>query len=656
MHTRRPESLQSVFDESPIGKEIFAADGRLQDINRSCLEIFGLAKIPRNLEFNLFSDPNIPESEKDKLRQGETIRCECHFDFEKIKQRGLYQTSRSGAAILDFIISPLKKNDQIIGFLAQLQDISAQKQTEDALRQSEEKYRLLVQQIPAVVFQSYPDGSIDFYDRKIEALTGYPKQDFDSRRLKWPDLILPEDLPSAQQKLTTALTTARSYIGEYRLRQKSGKTIWVREEALIFFNPLGEIDHVSGIFIDITAQKDLEENLTRAYRELHQTQEIVMQQERLRIMGQIASGIAHDISNHLVPIIGHLDLLLHSDEALPAPLQEKYEAIQTAATGIASTIDRLRDFYRLQKQGEISSVNLNVIIEQAIELTRFRWKNETQRHGRVIEMGQDLQTDLPQFIGVESEIRDALINLILNAIDAMPHHGSITIKSRFREAHVILEVEDTGKGMDQETLRRCTDPFYTTKGLRGSGLGLVMVKGTMERYQGRVEISSQPGAGTVARLYFPYQKAIGLTFPEPREPAIELTPLHILYVEDEPAVQAITRKMLEKDGHQVVVAGDGQTALATLFFGQHKHRPFDLVITDLGMPFMNGYELTTQIKLEYPEIPVAILTGWESCPVDDDEKSQADFLLNKPIRLEKLRELIREIISRKRGGSRRLPG
>ncbi len=524
MWTRSPEILQSIFDASPIGKEIFDAAGRLQDINRSCLDIFGICEIPGNLDFNLFSDPNIPESEKEKLRQGETVRCECHFDFEKIKQTGFFQTSRSGTAIIDCIISPLKKNDEIMGFLAQLQDI--------------------------------------------------------------------------------------------------------------------------------TAPKNLEENLTRAYQELHQTQEIVMQQERLRIMGQIASGIAHDISNHLVPIIGHLDLLLHSDEKLPAPLQENYEAIQIAATDIASTVDRLRDFYRLQKQGEISSINLNVLIEQAINLTRFRWKNETQRHGRVIEMRQDLQTDLPQFPGVESEIRDALINLILNAIDAISNHGSITLRSRFRGAQVILEVEDTGKGMDAEALRRCTDPFFTTKGLRGSGLGLVMVQGTMERYQGKVEISSQPGDGTLARLSFPYRQAPGLTCPEPRESAIDLTPLHILYVEDEPAVQAITRKMLEKDGHRVVVAGDGQTALATLFFGQHKHRPFDLVITDLGMPFMSGYELTTQIKLEYPEIPVAILTGWETCPEDGEGKCQADFLLNKPMRLEKLRKLIREVISRKPGGKR----
>ncbi|MHB8069710.1 MAG: hybrid sensor histidine kinase/response regulator [Desulfobaccales bacterium] len=649
MYTRSPESFQSIFDESPIGKEIFDADGRLRDINRSCLNIFGISEIPRIMEFNLFSDPNIPEGEKAKLRQGETVRCECHFDFGAIKQRGLYQTSRSGAAIIDCIISPLKKNDQITGFLAQLQDISEQKHTEEALRQSEEKYRLLVQQIPAVVFRGYIDGSIDFYDRKIEALTGYLKEDFDSRKVKWSDLIFPEDGLSAKRELTAEKETDRSFISEYRILKKSGEVIWVREEALICHTPLGKIDHISGIFIDITPQKDLEENLTRAYRELHQTQEIVMQQERLRIMGQIASGIAHDISNHLVPIIGHLDLLLHGDEALPAPLQEKYEAIQIAATDIASTIDRLRDFYRLQKQGEISSINLNVIIEQAINLTRFRWKNETQRHGRVIEMRQDLQTDLPHFTGVESEIRDALINLILNAIDAMPHHGSITLRSRFRDGHLILEVEDTGKGMDAETLRRCTDPFFTTKGLRGSGLGLVMVKGTMERYQGKVEINSQPGEGTLARLYFPYQKAMELTCPAPQESAIELTPLHILYVEDEPAVQAITRKMLEKDGHRVVAAGDGQTALATLFFGQHKHRPFDLVITDLGMPFMNGYELTAQIKLEYPEIPVAILTGWESCPADDEEKSQADFMLNKPIRFEKLRKLIREVISRKPG-------
>jgi PAS domain S-box-containing protein len=518
------EIFQNIFEESPIGMEIFDADGELKNINRSCLNIFGISEIHRIMKFNLFNDPNIPETEKEKLLRGETVRCECHFDFEKIKQRGLYQTSRSGAAIINLIISPLKKNDNIVGFLAQLQDVSA--------------------------------------------------------------------------------------------------------------------------------QKHLEETLTRASRELQQTQKIFMQQERLRIMGQIASGMAHDISNHLVPIIGHLDLLLNSDEVLPTSLQEKIEAIQIAATDIASTIDRLRDFYRLQKQGRVSSINLNVIIKQAINLTRFRWKNETQRRGRVIEIRQDLQQDLPQFSGVESEIRDALINLMLNAIDAIPQHGSITIRSRFLESHVILEVEDTGKGMDEETLRYCTEPFFTTKCLAGSGLGLVMVKGTMERYRGKVAISSKAGEGTTVKLCFPYLHEVEPKFPEPPELSAEPCPLHILYVENEPTVQAVTRKMLEKDGHQVVVAGDGKTALAALFYKQQQNRPFDLVITDLGMPFMNGYELMSQIKNEYPEMPVAILSGWDSFPGDDEEKSQADFLLNKPIRLEKLRGLIQEVISGKKAAEK----
>jgi PAS domain S-box-containing protein len=650
MFTHSKEVFQSIFEESPIGKEIFDAEGWLRDINRSCLEIFGISGITRIMRFNLFRDPNIPESEKERLRRGETVRCECAFDFEKIRQSGLYQSSRFGTAIIDLIITPLNKSGKMMGFLAQLQDISEQKATEEALRQKEERYRLLVNQIPAVVFRGYGDWSIDVYDRKIEDLTGYPKEDFDSRRLKWHDLILPEDLQPAKQKFVEGLKTNRSYLREYRIRKKSGEIVWIRAEARIFLTPQGKIDHISGIFIDISAQKDLEESLTQAYQELHQTQGIFMQQERLRIMGQIASGIAHDISNHLVPIIGHLDLLLHGDEALPAPLKEKYEAIQTAATDIASTIDRLRDFYRLQKQGEISPINLNLIIEQAINLTSFRWKNETQRHGRVIEVKQDLQPDLPQVTGVESEIRDALINLVLNAIDAIPHHGHITLRSWFGDSQVILEVEDTGQGMEEETLRRCPEPFFTTKGLRGSGLGLVMVKGTMERYQGNVEINSKPGEGTTIRLYFPYQEALKPAFPEPRELPAESYPLRILYVEDEPTVQAITRKMLEKDNHKVVAASDGQSALGTLFFSQHKNSPFDLVITDLGMPFMDGYEVTAQIKKEYPHLPVAILTGWESVPVSEQEKSQADFLLNKPIRLEKLRELIREIISRKTGG------
>jgi PAS domain S-box-containing protein len=245
--------------------------------------------------------------------------------------------------------------------------------------------------------------------------------------------------------------------------------------------------------------------LQRAYDELRASQQQVMQQERLRALGQMASGIAHDINNAISPVALYTEALLTHETSLSSRARSQLEIIQRAVDDIAQTVARMGEFYRQRDlQQPLAPVDLNALVHQVIALTRARWSDMAQQRGTAIEMRTELAPDLPPVPAVESQIREALVNLVFNAVDAMPEGGPITIRTRLDTTggtrSVLLEVEDEGVGMDEEARRRCFDPFFTTKGERGSGLGLAMVYGIAQRHGARLEVESEPGKGTVIRL------------------------------------------------------------------------------------------------------------------------------------------------------------
>src|SRR4051812_25501219 len=293
-------------------------------------------------------------------------------------------------------------------------------------------------------------------------------------------------------------------------------------------------------------QARLHKELQQAYDELRQTQVAVMQQERLRALGQMASGIAHDINNALCPIVVYSDLLLQESGQFTEGAVRNLKNIKTAGEDIAHIVSRMREFYRRRDTLDaVAPVDLNQIVNQVIDLTRPRWRDIPQAHGIMIEMGPDLEATLPKMAGIDSELREALTNLILNAVDAMPEGGKLIVRTRSAKSekssetggstHVIVEVTDTGIGMNDETKRRCLEPFFSTKGKRGTGLGLAMVYGVVERHEGKIEIDSVLRRGTTARLVFPIRTARveAPTAGEPQVPA-RLPVLHVLCIDDEP--------------------------------------------------------------------------------------------------------------------------
>jgi signal transduction histidine kinase/CHASE3 domain sensor protein/ActR/RegA family two-component response regulator len=386
--------------------------------------------------------------------------------------------------------------------------------------------------------------------------------------------------------------------------------------------------------------------LQRAYDDLRQTQQAVLQQERLLALGTMASGVAHDINNAISPIMLYTDMLLE-DPQLPPRIEKPVQVIQRAVEQVAHTVARMREFSRPREpQQPLVPVDLNQLIAQVIDLTRARWSDMPQGRGVLIELDTALAPGLPPIPGVASELRDALINLVFNAVDAMPKGGRLSLRTRLLEPRdhehaergfVQLEVADTGVGMDAETRRRCLEPFFTTKGEQGTGLGLPMVYGTMQRHGGEIELLSAPGEGTRVTLSFPValdsEGNVTGTRPIPA-----LSPRRILLVDDDPIVIQSMRETLVADGHHVVAADGGQAGIEAFRAAAAEGAPYDVVITDLGMPHVDGRQVAAAVKATCPDTRVLLLTGWGRRLVEEGEvPAHVDQVLSKPPRLRELR-------------------
>lgn len=384
--------------------------------------------------------------------------------------------------------------------------------------------------------------------------------------------------------------------------------------------------------------------LQRAYEDLRQSQKTAMQQERLRALGQMASGIAHDINNAISPVSLYTESLLETEPDLSERSRSCLEVIKRSIDDVAATVARMREFYRQRDaQASLRPVDANLLLQQVMDLTRARWSDMPQQRGIVIRMRTDFQDGLPAFPGIDNEIREALTNLIFNAVDAMPDGGTMTLRSSCPPAApgatrlVHIEVSDTGAGMDEETRRRCLEPFFTTKGERGTGLGLAMVYGIIERHGAHIEIDTAPGRGSTFRLGFPLPADAIETGLAPLPPALRAGQ-RILVVDDDPLVLRALRSALEGDGHTVAAADGGQAGIDLFLAAHRRGEPFALVITDLGMPYVDGRKVAGAIKAVAPAIPIILLTGWGQRLASEGElPAHVDRVLGKPPKLAELR-------------------
>jgi PAS domain S-box-containing protein len=386
--------------------------------------------------------------------------------------------------------------------------------------------------------------------------------------------------------------------------------------------------------------------LQGAYQDLRQTQQTVMQQERLRALGQIASGIAHDINNALSPAALYAQSMLTHEPRLSDRAKDQLGVIQRAIEDVSRTVQRMRAFYMPRGlELTLTPVDLNQILAQVVDLTRARWSNMALEKGVVINVQTELAPELPHILGAENEVRDAVTNLLLNAVDALPEGGTITLRTRpdTRDDHVIVEVQDTGVGMSETTRSRCLEPFFTTKGERGTGLGLPMVFGMVQRHGGELEIDSDLGRGTTMRMIF----SSAPTGTAMRERVLQAPqgPLRILLIDDDPLLLRSLRDALELDEHQVITAEGGQAGIDAFAAEARDGKKIDAVITDLGMPYVDGRKVAVSIRALDADVPIIMLTGWgHRLIATDDRPEHVDRVLSKPPKMADLRGTLAELV------------
>jgi signal transduction histidine kinase len=368
---------------------------------------------------------------------------------------------------------------------------------------------------------------------------------------------------------------------------------------------------------------------------LQNTQEQVVKQERLRALGMMAGGIAHDFNNALTMMLGYGELLHPWLEEHGSKREITHlDHIIASARDASHVVSRLREFYRPAEDNEIRlPVDLNEVVERVVSLTAPKWKGKSRADGVQIEVVTTLQ-QVPPVAGNAAELREVLTNLIFNAVDAMPKGGTITLGTDCDLDGVTVSIRDSGIGMTPEERGRCLEPFFTTKGDHGTGLGLAVVYGIVQRHKGTIEITSEKNVGTTFAIRFP-ATAEAPAADVPQIERLDRT-LHVLVVDDQEIICELIAEYLHSDGHSTACAYRGDDALQLFQTGA-----YDLVITDQAMPAMNGAQLAVAVKSHSPGTPVILLTGFgDEMLAVGGPPSGVDLVLAKPLGHADLRQAI----------------
>jgi PAS domain S-box-containing protein len=519
------------------------------------------------------------------------------------------------------VIDPIREpSGKLTGFAKVTRDLTERKKAEEELRKSQEQFQRLVQGVTDyAIYMLDPEGIITSWNSGAERIKGYSADEIIGKHFS--QFYTPEDRErgSPESALETAAREGRSEREGWRLR-KDATRFWSHVVIDAIRGEDGTILGFAKITRDITERKKAQESLDQA-------REALFHSQKMDAIGKLTGGVAHDFNNLLMAVLSSLALLRKRMPGDPQLLRLLDNAVLGAQRG-ASLTQRMLAFARRQQLDQ-KPVDLISLIQGMKELLE-----------RSLGSRATIETKFPlslnQVMVDESQIELALLNLCVNARDAMPDSGTILISAREESVvqgadtglapgqYVCLSITDSGEGMDEETLARATEPFFTTKGVgKGTGLGLSMVHGMTEQMGGRLVLKSSKAAGTTAEMWLPMATATSDLAHEqdvPVQQTTEAAPLRILAVDDDALVLLNTAAMLEELGHSVEEAHSAAAALDLL-----KEQPFDLVITDHAMPKMTGLQLSDAIKDKWPNIAVIIATGYAELPGAREMK-----ILSKP--------------------------
>ncbi len=607
MVERAKRTWEVTFDAMSDGIFIFDNDRQLLRVNRAGAGMESVA--PREL---------LGRRCCEILRAGRGEGC----IIERASAEGRsitleYTPERLGVPLL-VTAEPIRDTSGQIGTVCTVRDLTELRRIEAVARERQSLLENVLESAREVICAVDPEGRIMWSNSAAGAVSGHPKGAMIGQ--PFVRLIEESDRETALENFRRVLAGEQRTV-ELRIVTRVGGL----RHVLMDLTPLvieGRTTGVLSITRDITEQK--------------QERERAAQADKLRALGQLASGVAHDFNNALAAILGRAQLLRRSTQ--DTEVVRNLDIIQTAAEDAAATVRRIRSFAHQSPGEEFTLLEVGALLRDAVEITRTRWENDARARGLRYDVELDAGCDNlhAHARGNASELREVFVNLVVNAIDAMPGGGRLSIECRTRGGRVQLLFADTGAGMTEEVRARIFEPFYTTKGMNGTGLGLFVSYGIVERHLGHISVSSAPGHGTTFTIELPAVEPAA-----PSDAGAELVSaahssgsLSVLVVDDEEAVRETLAEMLVSLGHRATVVEGGAEALALL-----EDARFDLVFTDLSMPEMDGIEVAREIRRR-AGLPVVIVTGYGKDALRSHGAGAAAAVIGKPFDFEQVEEVL----------------
>jgi PAS domain S-box-containing protein len=510
-----------------------------------------------------------------------------------------------------------------VGAVCTARDLSELRKAEAMAREHQSLLTNILESVREPICAIDPAGYFMWLNSATHNAGGYRPEDLIGHHFL--ELIYPADREIARAFFESALKgETQSYEVRYHTREGEVRYALFDNAPLVID---GRITGVLGIMRDVTEQKQQRQRAAQA--------------DKLRALGQLASGVAHDFNNALAAVLGRAQLMRRQikDEAVTRNL----EIIQTAAEDAAATVRRIQTFARQSQGTEFEMLDASRLLRDAVEITRTRWENEARMRGLHYEV--ELDSEPESFVsGNASELREVFVNLIVNAVDAMPFGGRLSIACERADSHWRLRFADTGTGMTEDVREKIFEPFYTTKGAQGTGLGLSVSYGIIERHGGSISVESEIDHGSTFLIDLPAARAARAASHVAQEQTS--TPaLSILVVDDELVVRETLSEMLVVMEHKVTSVGSGGEALERLASGDH----FDLVFTDLSMPEMDGWEVAREIRRRWPEVAIALVTGYgKGTEPPSGEKNLIDGVIGKPFDFAEVSEAIAQVSKAKK--------
>lgn len=595
MVARAKKEWESTFDAMSDGIFIFDKDGQLVRVNRAGA---GMDNAP--------PEALLGRQCCDILRtNSDDIACIVEQAVSETKSINLEIVPINlNRPVLVTVEPVLDERSQNIGAVATARDLSELRKAEAVARERQSLLKNIMESAREAIYALDEEGRYKWCNQAMLDMTNYTLEEIighnflertheDDRDMRWSRFVL---ALGGQPQSFESRYIARD--GSIRFAQVNAAPIIVD----------GKTTGVLGIAHDVTEQKKEREFAVRA--------------DKLRALGQLASGVAHDFNNSLAAILGRSQLILRrvQDEELVRSLG----IIVTAAEDAAATVRRIQTFARKSLAAELELLDLAALLRDAIEITRTRWENEAQARGLNIDVILNAEGEVLT-MGNASELREVFVNLIVNAVDAMPTGGNLTICCKRKGDRVRLRFADSGTGMAEEIRERVFEPFYTTKGVHGTGLGLAVSYGIIERHEGAISVESTLGKGTTFRIDLPLAEQTTAAKEETRE-SVFTKSLAILVIDDEEVVRETLGDMLSDLEHRVVLVDSGREAIAKVASDS-----FDVVFTDLAMPEMDGWETARAIRELKPELPVVLVTGYgATARPPAGEADLIDGIIGKP--------------------------